>query len=181
MRRRSTRRCGEIRARETYFSVGAGGLEMNGGSGVDGQTQLAWLDPVEMGGNAAAGGAGSDAGRTRARGCWRRLFNGPETIAGCVAGFQAAAQPGHGRGDGAADCVWSGGGEQRSRSTRRTSTTCEFGCIARSACGPRLPTLRLATAARSRRAEHTNVALAKLQFEVQEIVDGVAAMPVIAL
>jgi hypothetical protein len=29
-----------------YFSMGAGGLAMNGGNGIDGETLLAWLDPV---------------------------------------------------------------------------------------------------------------------------------------
>ncbi len=33
-----------------YLSLGAGGLAMNGGNGIDGETLLAWLDPVEMGG-----------------------------------------------------------------------------------------------------------------------------------
>src|SRR5579863_8637648 len=33
-----------------YLSLGADGLAMNGGNGIDGQTALSWLDPVEMGG-----------------------------------------------------------------------------------------------------------------------------------
>ena len=33
-----------------YLSLGAGGLVMNGGNGIDGETLLTWLDPVEMGG-----------------------------------------------------------------------------------------------------------------------------------
>ena len=33
-----------------YLSLGAGGLTMQGGTGKDGDTQLAWIDPVEMGG-----------------------------------------------------------------------------------------------------------------------------------
>ena len=33
-----------------YLSLGAGGLEMQGGTGKDGDTVLTWLDPVEMGG-----------------------------------------------------------------------------------------------------------------------------------
>jgi len=31
-----------------YFNLGAGGLNFNGGSGIDGETVLYWLDPVEM-------------------------------------------------------------------------------------------------------------------------------------
>ena len=33
-----------------YITLGANGLTMNGGNGIDGQTLLAWLDPIEMGG-----------------------------------------------------------------------------------------------------------------------------------
>ena len=33
-----------------YLSLGAGGLAMSGGNGIDGETVLSWLDPVEMGG-----------------------------------------------------------------------------------------------------------------------------------
>jgi hypothetical protein len=33
-----------------YLTLGAGGVAMNGGNGIDGETLLAWLDPVEMGG-----------------------------------------------------------------------------------------------------------------------------------
>ncbi len=31
-----------------YLTLGAGGLTFNGGSGIDGQTVLSWMDPVEM-------------------------------------------------------------------------------------------------------------------------------------
>ena len=36
--------------RAGYLTLGAGGLAMNGGNGIDGETLLAWLDPIEMGG-----------------------------------------------------------------------------------------------------------------------------------
>src|SRR6185437_5386505 len=32
-----------------YLSLGAGGLAMQGGTGRDGEVQLTWLDPIEMG------------------------------------------------------------------------------------------------------------------------------------
>ncbi len=78
-----------------YLTLGTGGLAMNGGSGIDGQTLLAWLDPIEMGGTLlleavgvtlAAGSAGILAG----------FFSGLETAAGCTAGFQATAAEGTG-------------------------------------------------------------------------------------
>ena len=49
MSRRSTRALGCFR-RSGYLTLGTGGLAMNGGNGIDGQTLLTWLDPVEMGG-----------------------------------------------------------------------------------------------------------------------------------
>ena len=33
-----------------YITLGPSGLAMNGGNGIDGETTLAWLDPIEMGG-----------------------------------------------------------------------------------------------------------------------------------
>ncbi len=39
-----------IRAEAPIFGWALGGLAMNGGNGVDGQTLLTWLDPIEMGG-----------------------------------------------------------------------------------------------------------------------------------
>ena len=78
-----------------YLTLGAGGVAMNGGNGIDGETLLAWLDPVEMGGTLlleavgvtlAAGSAGMLAG----------FFVGRDTQAACIAGFQATAQGGTG-------------------------------------------------------------------------------------
>jgi hypothetical protein len=78
-----------------YLSQGAGGLVMSGGNGVDGETLLAWLDPVEMGGTLlleavgvtlAAGSTGTLAG----------FFVGRDTQSACIAGFQATAQAGTG-------------------------------------------------------------------------------------
>jgi hypothetical protein len=78
-----------------YLTLGSGGLAMAGGSGIDGQTLLAWLDPIEMGGTLlleavgvtlAAGSAGILAG----------FFSGLEVASGCTAGFQATAATGTG-------------------------------------------------------------------------------------
>jgi hypothetical protein len=76
-----------------YLALGAGGVVMNGGNGIDGETLLAWLDPVEMGGTLlleavgvtlAAGSSGALAG----------FFVGRDTQAACIAGFQVTAQAG---------------------------------------------------------------------------------------
>jgi hypothetical protein len=78
-----------------YLSLGAGGLVMDGGSGIDGQTLLAWLDPVEMGGTLLleAEGVTLSSGST---GILAGFFTGVETLAGCTAGFQVAEQQGTG-------------------------------------------------------------------------------------
>jgi len=78
-----------------YLTLGAGGAAINGGNGIDGETLLAWLDPVEMGGTLlleavgvtiAAGSTGTLAG----------FFVGRDTQAACIAGFQVTAQGGTG-------------------------------------------------------------------------------------
>ncbi len=78
-----------------YLTLGAGGLAINGGNGIDGDTLLAWLDPVEMGGTLlleavgvtlALGSTGALAG----------FFVGMDRQTTCVAGFQVTAQPGTG-------------------------------------------------------------------------------------
>jgi hypothetical protein len=77
------------------LSLGAGGLVMNGGNGIDGQTLLAWLDPVEMGGTLLLEAVGV-ALSLNSTGILAGFFNGTNTQASCVAGFQATAQPGSG-------------------------------------------------------------------------------------
>jgi hypothetical protein len=78
-----------------YLILGANGLAMNGGSGIDGQTLLAWLDPIEMGGTLLleAVGVALSAGST---GILAGFFSGLETASGCIAGFQATAAEGTG-------------------------------------------------------------------------------------
>jgi len=78
-----------------YLTLGAGGLQMNGGNGIDGHTLLNWLDPVEMGGTLLleAEGVTLAPGST---GILAGFFTGEETLAGCTAGFEVAAQPGTG-------------------------------------------------------------------------------------
>ena len=159
------------------FSVGAGGLEMNGGSGVDGQTQLAWLDPMEMGGTLLLEAQGVTLA-TASTGLLAAFFSGPETIAGCVAGFQAAARPGTGAVTVQPIVYGAAAG-----STFAINPTNQYNLRIRVHCPECLRTQATYIAFGDNGAitagGATNVAMAKLQFEVQEIVDGVAAMPVI--
>ena len=78
-----------------YLALGAGGLAMNGGSGIDGSTMLSWLDPVEMGGTLLleAVGVTLSPGST---GTLAGFFVGLETQSSCTAGFQVTAQQGTG-------------------------------------------------------------------------------------
>ena len=79
-----------------YLSVGAGGLAMNGGNGVDGQTHLTWIDPIEIGGTMLLETAGVklSAGSS---GIIGGLLSGVQTASGCMAGFQAFSAPGSGK------------------------------------------------------------------------------------
>lgn len=78
-----------------YFALGPNGLAMNGGNGLDGQTLLTWLDPIEMGGTLLleAAGVSLSPGST---GIVAGFFTQPETLESCTAGLQATAQPGTG-------------------------------------------------------------------------------------
>ena len=78
-----------------YFSMGAGGLNLTGGTGVDGQTALVWSDPVEAGGvlllealgvTLAPGSTGVVAG----------FYNTGFAAGGCAAGFQISSAMGTG-------------------------------------------------------------------------------------
>ncbi|MGA3009925.1 MAG: hypothetical protein ABSD72_06650 [Terracidiphilus sp.] len=78
-----------------YLTLGAGGLAMNGGNGIDGETLLTWIDPVEMGGTLLleAVGVTLTSGST---GALAGFFVGTDRQATCTAGFQATAQDGTG-------------------------------------------------------------------------------------
>lgn len=79
----------------SYLRLGQGGLMMDGGNGVDGETQLLWIDPVEMGGTLLleAVGVTLSPGST---GILAGFFIAPYTQTFCIAGFLAAAQQGTG-------------------------------------------------------------------------------------
>jgi hypothetical protein len=78
-----------------YLKLGQGGLVMDGGNGIDGETVLSWIDPVEMGGTLLleAGGITLSPGST---GVLAGFFTGLDTQSSCIAGFLAAAQQGTG-------------------------------------------------------------------------------------
>lgn len=75
------------------FTIGPNGLTMNGGSGLDGQTVLSWLDPIEMGGTLLleAVGVTLSPGST---GILCGYFGALANAANCTAGFQVTEQSG---------------------------------------------------------------------------------------
>src|SRR5579863_3306819 len=159
-----------------YLSLGAGGLVMNGGNGLDGQTMLTWLDSIELGGTLLleASGIMLSAGST---GILAGLYAGADTISGCVAGFQVKAQPGTGavsiqpivQGQPAGATYTINPANQYTLRIRLHCPECQrslatymsFGDAGAITCGGQ-----------------ANQAPAKILFEIQEYVNGVAGMPV---
>jgi hypothetical protein len=78
-----------------YLGLGPNGLTMNGGSGYDGQTTLAWLNPIEMGGTLLLElvGVTLSPGST---GILGGFFNGGFMASDCTAGIEVTAQSGTG-------------------------------------------------------------------------------------
>ncbi|WP_058187380.1 hypothetical protein [Terracidiphilus gabretensis] len=164
-------------ANPTYFGIGAAGLTMMGGNGRDGQTPLTWIDPIEMGGTLmlevdglilAANSTGIVGG----------FFSGLLTAASCIAGFQATAQSGTGAVSLQPIVIGAAAGTSyavnpANQYTLRVRVHCQdqeriqatyysFGDSGGISGGGKI-----------------NLAGANLLFELVEIVDGVAGMPVI--
>ncbi|HEV2134209.1 MAG TPA: hypothetical protein VGR47_08090 [Terracidiphilus sp.] len=78
-----------------YFTLGASGLAMNGGNGIDGQCQLCWLDPVEISGTLLLEAVGVTLSPGSC-GILAALYSGMRIASNCFAGFQATAQQGTG-------------------------------------------------------------------------------------
>jgi hypothetical protein len=158
------------------FSLAAGGLAMNGGSGLDGKTMLTWLDSIELGGTllVEASGIMLSPGSS---GILAGLYSGADTVSGCVSGFEVKAQPVtgavsvqpivQGQAVGAAYPI-----NPANQYTLRVRLHClewqrslavyrSFGDMGAITCGGQ-----------------ASQAPAKLLFEVQEYVNGVAGMPV---
>lgn len=85
----------EVTGSNGYLSLGSGGLTMNGGNGIDGDTLLNWLDPVEMGGTLLLEAVGVTLS-PGSSGALAGFFIGMNTQVSCVAGFQVTAQQGTG-------------------------------------------------------------------------------------
>ena len=159
-----------------FLSLGAGGLSISGGAGVDGQAMLTRIDSIELGGTLLVEASGvSLAGGSS--GILAGLYVGSDTISGCVAGFGVNAQPGtgavtvqpvvQGQPAGATYAI-----NPANLYTLRIRLNCPE-------CERALATYRsLGDAGPITYGGQTNNAPAKLLFEIQECVNGVAGMPV---
>jgi len=159
-----------------YLALGAGGLVMNGGNGIDGNTLLTWADTVEMGGTLLleAAGVTLEPGST---GIVAAFYGGFETLRECEAGFQVNAQQGSGavtlqpiiQGTPTGACYAITSGHQYTLRLRVSS-----------------PEIERVRAIYRSQGDSGSIALGgqdtltngKLHFEIQEYVDGVASMPV---
>ena len=77
------------------FTLGGGGLAMNGGNGIDGETQLSWLDPIEISGTLLLEAVGVSLA-PGSSGVLAGFYNGSQTVSSCVVGLQANPQQGTG-------------------------------------------------------------------------------------
>jgi hypothetical protein len=159
-----------------YLSLGAGGLAMNGGNGIDGETLLTWIDPVEMGGTLLleAVGVSLSPGST---GILAGFFVGYETQAACTAGFQVTAQ--QGTGAVTLQPIIQG---TPAGTTYAVNPANQYTLRARVHCAENERALAVYRSFGDSGAitlgGQTNLCSAKVQLEIQEFVNGVGGMPV---
>jgi hypothetical protein len=160
-----------------YFSLGAGGLSLTGGNGTDGAAMLTWLDPIEMGGTLLLEATGVSLSPNSA-GIVAAFFSGLGNAASCTAGFQVTAQ----QGTGAVSVQPLVLGTPTGTSYAINSDN-QYALRVRVHCPE---SHRVLSIFRSYGDDgpiadggQWNLAPAKLLFEIQEFVDGVAGMPVV--
>lgn len=158
------------------LTVGFGGLAMQGGNGIDGDTLLTWLDQVEMGGTLLLEATGVTLA-TGSVGILSGFFVGMETQAACSAGFQVTAQQGTG-----AVTVQPLIEGTAQGSTYAISTANQYALRIRIHCNENERALSVYRSCGDSGAialgGQTNQAGGYVQFEIQEFVNGVAGMPV---
>lgn len=161
----------------TYFNLGANGLTITGGNGIDGETQVSWIDPVEMGGTLLLEADGLIL-QNNSTGIVAGFYSGQPSVAGCAAGFQATAAQGTGTvslqpivfGAAAGTSYTINPANQYTlrvrvhcpENERMLATYYSFGDNGAISTGGQ-----------------TSIVPAKLLFELVEVINGVASMPVI--
>jgi len=76
-----------------FLSLGAGGLTMNTGNGIDGDVLISWIETIEMGGTLLLEATGVTLSPGSA-GLLAGFYSGSLQQSGCVAGFQVTAGTG---------------------------------------------------------------------------------------
>jgi hypothetical protein len=159
-----------------YLSLGASGLTMQGGNGIDGETRLTWLDQIEMGGTLLLEATGVTLA-TGSTGVVAGFFVGLETQAACTAGFQVNAQQGTG-----AVTVQPLIQGVASGMTYAINPANQYAFRIRMHCNENERALAIYRSYGDGGAVtyggQTNAVGGFLQFEIQEFVNGVAGMPV---
>ncbi len=159
-----------------YFTLGGGGLVMQGGDGVDGDTMLSWSDAVEMGGTLLLEATGVTLA-TGSSGVLAGFFVGLGTAQSCVTGFRVTAQQGTG-----AVSVQSLVQGSALGTSYAINPANQYALRVRVHCPENERTLAIYRTYGDNGAVtvggQTNSAPAKLLFEIQEFVNGVAGMPV---
>lgn len=158
-----------------YLALGAGGLAMQGGTGRDGETELTWMDPIEMGGTLLLEATGVTLANGSA-GVLAGFFLRNEVESGCTAGFQVSAQQGTGAvsvqplvlGSAAGTVYAINPVNQYALRVRVHCPECQRGFAVYRSWGDNGAITS---------GGQWNTAFAKLQFEIQEFVNGVAGMP----
>jgi hypothetical protein len=159
-----------------YLSLGSGGLVMQGGTGKDGETQLTWRDPIEMGGTLLLEATGVTLANGSS-GILTGFFVGDKMQQACTAGFQVTAQQGTGAvslqplvlGSPAGSAYPVNPSNQYALRVRVHCPECERGTAIYRSFGDSGPIAA---------GGDWNTAPGSLQFEIQEFVNGVAEMPV---
>jgi hypothetical protein len=159
-----------------FLSLGSGGLLMQGGSGRDGETQLAWLDPVEMGGTLLLEATGV-ALANGSNGVLAGFYVSDRMQDACTAGFKVTAQQGTGTvsiqplvlGSQLGSMYVVNPSNRYALRVRVHCPECHRGTAIYRSYDDEGPVTA---------GGNWNTAGASLHFEIQEFVNGVAGMPV---
>ena len=150
---------------------------MQGGTGRDGDTQLAWIDPVEMGGTLLLEASGVTLANRKHRDSGWLLYGRPDS-AGMHRGLSGNCSARHGRRFSAADNLGLADGQRLSGKSGQSVHACGYAFIVLSANAVLAVYRSYGDSGAISYGGQWNIAPAKLQFEIQEFVNGVAGMPV---
>jgi len=159
-----------------FIALGSGGLLMDGGNGIDGQTVLSWIDPIEMGGTLLLETVGVtlSPGST---GLLAGFYVGPLAQSACTAGFAVTAATGTG-----AVTIQPIVQGTPAGSTYGINPANQYTLRARVHCPENERALSIYRSFGDSGAitigGETVTSPGKLQLEIQEFVDGVGGIPV---